>query len=204
MRKLLLTSIYTNKITELWDKPLTDLKLVFIPTAANTYDNRWFITADKKEWQERGVSFVEFDLVGKTQEEVEEVLQHADAVHVAGGNTFYLLEQVRKSGFDKVVKRRVEEGLIYMGGSAGALLAGPTIEPAAVMDEPEEAPGLTNYNGLSLVDYIVLPHYGHEKYKELLEATKKDWEDRGYTVIPITDDEAVLVEGDSYKVVKAR
>jgi len=29
---------------------------------------------------------------------------------VAGGNTFYLLKEARKSGFDKIVKELVEQG----------------------------------------------------------------------------------------------
>jgi len=55
-------------------------------------------------------------------------------------DVFYLLHHVRRSGLDQVLARRLDEGLLYIGASAGAVIMGPDIEPTSQMDVPAEAP----------------------------------------------------------------
>ncbi|MFH1142279.1 MAG: Type 1 glutamine amidotransferase-like domain-containing protein [Candidatus Uhrbacteria bacterium] len=55
-------------------------------------------------------------------------LDDCDIIYVEGGNTFYLLEHVRKSGFDHKLKTLVDYEKVYVGVSAGSILAGQSIE----------------------------------------------------------------------------
>jgi dipeptidase E len=60
-----------------------------------------------------------------------------------------LLDELRKSRFDELLIRMHRAGKILIGESAGALVLGPTIEPIRFIDEPERAPELSEFTGLS-------------------------------------------------------
>jgi len=104
-------------------------KVAFIPTAGDPYEDKWFVDIHKKQLSDMGFKLTEVDLKDKNKDDLMAILQETDIVYVAGGNTFYLLEKVRESGFDQVLPLLLDKGIIYAGGSAGAVLACPTIEP---------------------------------------------------------------------------
>lgn len=111
----------------------------------------------------RAVSDVADKLVSLTMSETPlSVFRHelelADCVYVASGETFRLLHALKSTGADKLLADAVRNGKLYAGSSAGAIIAGPSIEPATVMDDPSTAPGLANYTGLNLTEFVVVPH----------------------------------------------
>ena len=63
---------------------------------------------------------------------------------------------MRESGFSKIVKKLIEEGVTYIGSSAGSVLVGPTIEPVKTMDNPNDAPNLNSFEGLGFIDFVIL------------------------------------------------
>ncbi len=79
----------------------------------------------------------------------------ADAVVVGGGNTFVLLRELRRLGLLEAVRARVAAGAPYIGWSAGANLAGPTIR--TTNDMPVCDPG--GFEALGLVPFQINPHY---------------------------------------------
>lgn len=85
-------------------------------------------------------------------------LEQADCVYVASGETFRLLQALKSTGADQLLTDAVRNGKLYAGSSAGAIVAGPSTEPATVMDDPSTAPELANYTGLNLTKYVVVPH----------------------------------------------
>lgn len=202
MKKILLTSAKLDLLPELISVEPAKSKLVFIPTAADPYDDKWFVEADRQILKELGFSPIELDLKRQTQEKLKAVLQGVDIIHVAGGNSFYLLQEMKESGFDKIVKDLVEKGVVYSGASAGAIVAGPDIESTKFLDDPSEAPRLKSSKGLNLVDFIVLPHYEKEKCKEKYEKTMREFADKGLNLIPITDEEFIVVEDNNYRILK--
>lgn len=81
-----------------------------------------------------------------------------DLLFVGGGNTFKLLQEVRRSGFIEPVRDFVQRGGAYYGGSAGAILACDDISTAQGLD-PNDV-GLTDLRSLGLVrNLAILPHY---------------------------------------------
>ncbi len=202
MKKLFLTSIKIDLLPKLISGEPAKTNLVFIPTAADPYSDKWFVEADRKKLSDLGFKLNELDLKGKTPENIKVALNGVGIIYVAGGNTFYLLQKVRESGFDKVVKDLVEKGVLYVGSSAGAVIAGPTIEPIKFLDDPAKAPGLKSFEGLGLIDFVVMPHYGKEKYKEKYEKTMREFTDKGFKLIPITDEQSIIVEGDNYRILE--
>lgn len=77
------------------------------------------------------------------------------AIFVGGGNTFRLLKTLQDSGLLDPIRRRVLQGMRYMGASAGANLACPTIK--TTNDMPIVRPA--DFDALGLVSFQINPHY---------------------------------------------
>jgi dipeptidase E len=85
----------------------------------------------------------------------QEALERAGALVVGGGNTFQLLRTLYENRLLDSIRARVSAGLPYIGWSAGANLACPTIK--TTNDMPiVEPPSL---NALGLVPFQINPHY---------------------------------------------
>ena len=82
-------------------------------------------------------------------------LEMADLVIVGGGNTFQLLKECRTRGMLPVIRERVQNGCRYLGWSAGANLACPTIR--TTNDMPIVDPG--GLDALGLIAFQINPHY---------------------------------------------
>ena len=178
-------------------KPPKDTKLAFIPTAGDPYgDNKPWMDADRAVLAKYGFQVQDFDLKNKNEIETRKVLSDFDILFVAGGNTFYLLNEAKKSGFDKVARGLVEDGKIYIGSSAGSYIACPTIEAAGWKNPDKNTFNLKDLSALSLVDFIVTCHYGKE-YKEAVDEGAKSSK---YPVITLTDEQFIVADGKEYRV----
>jgi dipeptidase E len=82
-------------------------------------------------------------------------IKDALAIAVGGGNTFHLVYMLHKLKIMKVIKESVDNGLPYMGWSAGANIACPTLRTTNDMPiiEPE------SMSCLQLLNFQINPHY---------------------------------------------
>lgn len=173
-------------------------KAVFIPTAGDPYDNKDFIEADRIALEKYGLDVVEMDIKNKNEEENRKAIVGADIVLVAGGDTFYLMEKLKESGADKVIKGFIENNGIYIGSSAGSIICCPTIEGAEEFDNPNLAKGLNNFDGMGVFKDVIIPHTQKEKYFERIRRATKRLESKGYKVYSLTDDDVLFSDGRSY------
>lgn len=111
-----------------------------------------------------------------------DALDAEDCIYVAGGESFRLLHGLKSTGADELLINAVRNGKRYAGSSAGAIIAGPSIEPASVMDDPSVAEQLTDYSGLNLTEFVVVPHaqgttgpYPIEVISQTVEKYGKEW-----------------------------
>ncbi len=74
---------------------------------------------------------------------------------VGGGNTFQLLKECRSRGLLDLISSQMKTGMKYIGWSAGANLACPTIK--TTNDMPIVDPG--GLDALGLVPFQINPHY---------------------------------------------
>ncbi len=200
MKKLLLTSQFKNMAKELeaiLPKAADELTVAFIPTAADVYDEKPWMYADRDVLTGLGLNVYDLSIKGKTKSELEEALNKADIIFVAGGNTFYLLDAARKSGFVEVVSKLVEKGVIYIGSSAGSYIACPTIEAAGWKNQDKNIIGMADFTALNLVPFILFVHYKPE-HNELL---KQEMPKTKYPVRILNDQQAILVLDNEYKFV---
>ncbi len=82
-------------------------------------------------------------------------IESTDAVFVGGGNTFRLLKRLQEVGLVGPLRRRVSEGMPYVGSSAGSIVACPTLK--TTKDMPVVQP--LSFEALGLVDFQISPHY---------------------------------------------
>ena len=192
--KIFLTSsanLVLDKIAESLSKNPNEYKVAFVPTAGDPYEERKWQEEDRAKLIEIGFKVEDFDLKEKTESEVREYLKNIDIIFVAGGNTFYLLEQANKSGFSKVIQELKNTDKIYIGSSAGSCIAGPDLEPIESIDDPQEA-NLDSTKAFGLVDFVVIPHFGRDKYLPIQEEIIKVF-GKKYKIIPLTDSEMKIV-----------
>ena len=135
---------------------LANRKVVYITTAMDGEpdDDRTWVDEEFATILELGISkenIVEYK-IGKSEEDIDDF----DIIYMMGGNTFYLLDVIRKTGFGEKIRGFLSKGKIYIGSSAGSIIMGNTIEAAALFDENNV--GMTEFTALKLVDGIIVPH----------------------------------------------
>ncbi len=99
---------------------------------------------------------------------------------------------MRRSGFYKMIKPLLKTR-IYVGVSAGSMVAGPSIEICQTkIIKDKNKVGLKDLTGLSLVDFVVLPHVGNYSVTPHPELIPEFEKKVSYSVIPISDQQAVI------------
>jgi dipeptidase E len=208
MKKKLILGSYIgsviDKLTFLFEKPLDQLKIVCIPTAANIYaaDKKDWLFEEMKSFTDLGMKLTEFDILGKTEKEVADQIKDADIVYVTGGNTYYLIEQMQKCNFKSTIKSFLETGGFYIGSSAGMVVTCPTIDFIGDLDDPAKA-STTDYSGLGLVDFKIFPHVDHPKYKEKIRDIIKKLENVENSIFGLSDNQALLITNNFIEMFQA-
>ena len=88
-----------------------------------------------------------------------QAVENAATIVVGGGNTFALLKRMYDHKLVEVVREKVVSGIPYIGWSAGANLACPTIK--TTNDMPILQPH--SFEALNLVPFQINPHYSEYK-----------------------------------------
>ena len=180
------------------------LKLAFISTAAESEkDNKEWLKDDRNGLVKAGFDLSDYTITNKTPQKIDNDLRNADIIHVNGGNTFYLLLQARKSGFDKWIKKAVNNGKIYTGSSADSIIASPNIEVLRILEAKIYKEKLKTYDSFGLVDFIVFPHWGSKDFKNSYLNHRVDFAYKPENkIILLNDRQFVKVENDMYKIVE--
>ncbi|MDR2424725.1 MAG: dipeptidase PepE [Prevotellaceae bacterium] len=92
------------------------------------------------------------------------------AIVVGGGNTFHLLQQVWQQGLIEPVREKVRAGTPYIGWSAGANMACPTI--CTTNDMPIVQP--QSFEAFDLIPFQINPHYTDVKLQNFAGETRDD------------------------------
>ena len=164
MKKLILVSML-YQVTDLVrtiEPELAGKTVTYIPTAGIAEETEGMIEDETNTLESLGLTVEALDVSTASYESIVSTLTKNDIIFVGGGNTFYLLQELRRSGADKILIQEVNKGKLYIGESAGAIIACPDIGYCVGMDSPEKAPELTDYTGLGLVDFYIVPHIGNE------------------------------------------
>jgi len=181
------------------DKPLEGLKIAYITTASKKVDDLSYLSERRQKMTELGLRFEEIDLDGKNKKQLMKILENKDIIFVEGGNAFYLLKSIRKSGFNEIIKNLLKKGIIYFGSSAGSYVACPTIEVATwgIGKNIFDRCGVTDLSALNLVPFILKCHYHYGMNKVLKEKSKET----KHPLRMLTDEQAFLIKNGNTELV---
>ena len=144
--------------------------------------------------KENGYTFNEIDINDKSKDELLNFFKNKNIIHIEGGNTFYLLKAIRKTGFDKILKILLNEGKIYIGTSAGAYVMCPTIDVADWDDKTIDRFGVNDFTSLNYVPFVLKVHYKDEAG----ELVKEKMKTLKYPLRVLKDGQGILVENGKY------
>ncbi|QDZ22196.1 peptidase family S51 [Chloropicon primus] len=127
------------------------------------------------------------ELASSTKEEVQVALEGADVVYVECGNTFFLHYHMVQKDFKALLDPLLDQGVVYVGSSAGSIAAGKTASIATWKgwDDPTVVPKIP-YEGLAVLgDKSFFPHY-NPQWKSLVESKRPTLD---HEVITLTDNQ---------------
>ncbi len=188
-------------------KPASECKVGFIPTAVNAEagNKDWYVNQFINFWR-RGYSWI--DVVDPSAApDWQERLKDMDIIFVSGGNTFHLLDQARKSGFDKWLKNNLKNK-VYIGSSAGSLFVTPTIDAGNLPGGDRNLAELTDLKGMEFVDFEFMPHIGNGIAIKDVEAYAKTTKNKLYavddqTAIKVVNGKEEVISEGNWKVFNA-
>ena len=200
---ILTSSLYESikLVKKFLDKNTESKKILFIPTATNVDEYKKYIHLTQKAFEDFGYEVENFDVSIFSEEIAKEKLSEAKIVFISGGNTFYLLQELKRKNLITYLKERIENGLLYIGESAGSVIAAPDIEYASVIDDKTVATELDDYTGLNLVDFYIVPHFEEEPFVESSRKTVELYKDK-LDLKLINNKEAILVENNNFTIIK--
>ena len=200
---LLTSSLYESieLVKKFLDKNTESKKILFIPTAANVEEYKKYMHLTQKAFEDFGYEVENFDVSVFSEEIAKEKLSEAKIVFISGGNTFYLLQELKRKNLITYLKERIENGLLYIGESAGSVIAAPDIEYASIVDDKTLATELEDYTGLNLVDFYIVPHFEEEPFVESSRNTVELYKDK-LDLKLINNKEAILVENNNFTIIK--
>ena len=123
----------------------------------------------------------------------------ADVIYFTGGNSFFLIDQLRKTGTDELLKKELAKGKLMIGESAGAIICAPSIQYIEQMDEKPEDYSQEDDAGLDLIDFYVLPHYLTAPFKKVTEKIMTEFSD--LNLCPINNRQGIVIDGEGSKVI---
>lgn len=208
MKKLLLTSdgltspALGKRFLELVGKDPKDIKVLFVPTASEMKRDEAYLKIKTAYFAACGQIMLNLGLRKENifWLDINDIpaagdLDSHDALFVCGGNTFFLLHEVKRTGFDEKIIEFINKGKLYIGESAGSILVGPDI----LISTPfkENTIGIKDMTGLKITEKIICPHCNKRK-KDLIDAFEKE---NHCEVVKLEDGQAVEVLGEVSKVI---
>ena len=200
---ILTSSLYESIgiVKKFLDEKAESKKILFIPTATNVDEYKKYIHLTQKVFEDCGYEVESFDISSFSEEIVKGKIAESKIIFVSGGNTFYLLQELKKKNLISYLKAKIENGLLYIGESAGSVIAAPDIEYASIVDDKTLASELDDYTGLNLVDFYIVPHFEEEPFVESSRNTVELYKDE-LDLKLINNKEAILVENNNFTIIK--
>lgn len=202
MERLLLTSYFkkvANLIPNFLETDPAGKKVCFITTASVPEKVDFFVSDGKKELEKHGMEIIELEISTASKEEIKDKIIISDMIYVAGGNTFFLLDKLRKTGADKLIIEQIHNGKPYIGESAGSMILSANIEYVSLMDSPKVTSELNGeYDALAITEFSIVPHANNAPFKNVVKKIVQTYSDN-YNLILISNNQAIMKIGKETK-----
>ncbi|HYG38202.1 MAG TPA: Type 1 glutamine amidotransferase-like domain-containing protein [Cytophagales bacterium] len=191
------------ELTDLVGKDPKDITFALIENAADVEEGseNW-LGGFRNMLQSNGYQLEQLDLRNwlNRQKALREKLSDKDVIWIGGGNTFYLRWILRETGADKIIAELISQGKVYAGWSAGAIVAGPTLQYIDAMENLTDVPEII-WEGLNLTNIVVVPHLDSSDFSEVAKKVNLRLENTGYDVVPLDDNQVLIINGNEQKII---
>ncbi|MEI6850129.1 MAG: Type 1 glutamine amidotransferase-like domain-containing protein [archaeon] len=197
MKLLLTSSGLTSKklgktFVEMLERKVEESKILVVHTAQKP-EHMTYIDITGKEISRTGILLPNIDYLNIAKKNSYPKLLEYDAVYICGGNTYFILDRMRKTGLVDSLKKYVKSGGLYIGVSAGSIIAGDEISIAGWGSEGDvNEIDLRDLTGLGFTDVSVFPHYNNKLKREVDEFEKL----KDVKVARIKDTEAIVIRNN--------
>jgi len=196
----LVTPEIIDEVVRLVGKPQNEIRFGVINEghAVEEGDKQWVIQ-DLVNLRDAFPAYIDLiSLLALSDDQVFERFARQDAVLVIGGNTEYLMHVIRKTMGDSLV--RAVSHLVWVGISAGSMVAGRRVSLAAYRDLFGD-PGDYKLDGyLGWADFAIQPHFGSLDFpRNNIDNLKSMLVGDVGTVYALSDKQAVSVDGDDVR-----
>jgi len=201
---LFLTSAAINVLDELVPMlPVQErgLKDCYIVTAGNLDANPHWIDDEIDAIEDSGRGVRRVDLARLADDSLADAFDDCSVIWAGGGNTFYLLQEVRRSGFDTFLGEKLADGVPYVGTSAGSIILAPNIECVRYADDPAQAPQLTSFAGLNLFPLVALAHFDNPDLRDVYRKILMHALEHDVAFVTLRDNQFIHMEGDTWKII---
>jgi len=124
-------------------------RVVFIPYAL--HDRRAYCVLAESRLSKMGFEFTSAHDISNRLRAIE----LSEVLVIGGGNTFRLLHELQKNQLIEPIRNAVRSGALYIGSSAGSIVACPSLK--TTKDMPVVQP--PSFDALHLVNFQISPHY---------------------------------------------
>ena len=204
MKTLFLTSYLAGTIEKLVNLLQKDQSceknILFIPTAGNVEEYTGYIDEGQAALQQFGFKLDVLDIANTDLQQCHTAFLNATIICLSGGNTFYLLQELKRKKLDQLLIQKIAQGCFYIGESAGAMILAANIEYNKIMDDSSLASELNNYTALNIIDFYPLPHYIEEPFVESVQQTYAKYKNN-LPLVPINNQQAIIVRDNTYSIV---
>jgi len=198
MRNLFLASSFADvaDVFEHSEDNLSSGKTVtFIPTASIYEEVNFYVGLGKQALEQMGLIVDVLEISTASNDEIVQTLRKNHYIYVTGGNTFFLLQELKRSNADQEIIKQIELGKTYIGESAGSMVLSPSVEYVKEMDDFSAAKELSSYEALSVIDFYPLPHYTNEPFQEVTEKIISMYTGKIH-LRPFSNTQAIRIKGD--------
>jgi len=177
-------------LSQIFNDEIKDKVLAYMPSDG-VADSATYIEEWRSYAQRFGAGFNVVDNHSSDETERAKLLD-SNILLISGGNTFALLNNLRKSGLDQtIIEFTQKPNFILSGFSAGALVLTPSIAICNLPEFDDNLIGITDLNGLGIFDFEVFPHYSDDLHKKILENYRSTTH---YQLREISDEDFIAVD----------
>ena len=143
------------------------LKVAFVTTASEVEegDKSWVDEIKQALIAANFNQIIDYTFTNKNAAKISKDLQLFDIILLNGGNVPYLLKVMHQTGAFQVVKDLIlKKNKIYIGSSAGAMVAGSSIKELEKLDG--EKYSSDQLECLNFTPFAIAPHWGSDDFKK--------------------------------------
>jgi len=202
MKNIFLTSSFaevSDLFKEFEQEEVRGKTVTFIPTASIHEEVTFYVDAGKEALEGLGLVVDILEISTASHEEISNKLNHNEYIYITGGNTFFLLQELKRTGTDKLIIDQINLGKTYIGESAGSVVLSPNIEYISEMDNPKIAEKLSSYDALGVINFYPLPHYTNFPFKEAAKSVFSKYVEK-IKISTFSNNQAIIINGSDVKI----